>query len=62
VRSPGNTDAELRERIALFFDAGAREVWICVDSGAMEFYLEASTGTAPASALFPTFPRKIDLR
>lgn len=62
VRSPGNTDAEIREKTALFFDAGAREVWICSDSGAMQFYLGAGAQPAPASALFPTFPTPVTLR
>ncbi len=62
VRSPGNTDAELREKTALFFDAGAREVWICAETGAMQFHLGDTRSAAPTSMLFPTFPRHIDLR
>lgn len=37
VLSPGNTDAEIREKTALYFDAGAREVWLCTDAGVMTF-------------------------
>lgn len=62
VLSPGNTDAEMREKKALYFDAGACEVWFCSDSGAMSFDLADSGGAAPASALFPTFPARIALR
>jgi Uma2 family endonuclease len=62
VRSPGNTDSELREKTALFFDAGASEVWICTDNGAMQFYPRDMKGAAGSSALFPTFPHRIRLR
>jgi Uma2 family endonuclease len=59
---PGNTDAEMREKQALYFDAGAREVWFCSDSGAMSFHVTDSRGAVPVSALFPTFPAQIELR
>ncbi len=47
VRSPSNTDAELRERTELFLAAGAREAWIvqppeCVDCFGAEGPLSAS--------------------
>jgi Uma2 family endonuclease len=29
VLSSGNTDAEIQEKMALYFDAGAKEVWLC---------------------------------
>jgi len=29
IRSPRNTEAEIEEKTALYFDAGAQEVWIC---------------------------------
>src|SRR5256886_13908307 len=29
VISPSNTGPEIREKIALYFDAGAKEVWLC---------------------------------
>ena len=59
VLSPDNTDAEMREKTALYFDAGAKEVWICAMSGAMSF-LRAGAATA-ASQLFPDFPAQIVL-
>jgi Uma2 family endonuclease len=37
VLSPANSDAEIREKTALYFDAGALEVWHCAPSGAMKF-------------------------
>jgi Uma2 family endonuclease len=29
ILSPSNTAGEIDEKIALYFEAGAREVWIC---------------------------------
>ena len=60
VLSPGNSDAEVQEKIALYFDAGAREVWLCETSGAMKFLV--SMDSAPASKLCPNFPALIQLR
>jgi Uma2 family endonuclease len=62
VRSPSNTDAEIREKTDLFFDAGAREVWICSASGEMRFYLAGARDPASGSDLFPAFPSRVVLR
>jgi Uma2 family endonuclease len=62
VLSPGNTDAEMEEKKALHFDAGASEVWFCADAGVMRFYLADAGGAAHASALFPKFPVRVDVR
>jgi putative restriction endonuclease len=63
VPSPRNTKSEIREKTALFFDAGASEVWICAESGAMTF-LAREDQNAPmhTSKLFPEFPAHITLR
>jgi len=60
VLSPGNIDAEIQEKMALYFDAGAQEVWLCETSGAMKFF--AGTKPVPTSKLCPDFPVKIELR
>jgi len=60
VLSPGNTDAETQEKMALYFDAGAKEVWLCETSGAMKFF--AATKSVRASRLCPDFPEQIRLR
>ncbi|MBK1647341.1 hypothetical protein [Rhabdochromatium marinum] len=39
--------------------AGVREVWICSESGEMEFF--QTDGQAQASELVPGFPHRIDL-
>ncbi len=60
VLSPRNTRAEIEEKKRLYFDAGAREVWICSPTGFLTFYdLE---GSIPASKLCPQFPKRIKLR
>ena len=38
VLSPGNTEAKVPEKIALYFDAGAREVWLVRSFGYDEFF------------------------
>ena len=62
VMSPSNTDAELREKMALYFDAGAREVWLCSESGAMSFFRPGATRPMRASKLCPQFPKQVELR
>ena len=62
VLSPSNTAVEIREKMALFFDAGAREVWQCSKSGAMSFFGEGSTQPMNASRLCPRFPKQVELR
>ena len=62
VLSPGNTEAEIKEKTALYFDAGAREVWLCTpEDGKMSFL--ASPGAVPmrASKVCPRFPDQIRL-
>ena len=63
VLSPRNTKAEIREKTALFFDAGASDVWICAESGEMTF-LGRDDQNAPmrTSKVFPNFPAQITLR
>ncbi len=57
VLSPRNSAAEMREKMTLYFEAGALEVWLCEESGAMRFHLE--NGPAAASTLCPDFPGAI---
>lgn len=58
VLSPSNTPGEIEEKKQLYFDAGAREVWLCTEDGTMEFYLPDSR--ASASLFAPDFPARID--
>jgi len=58
VLSPSNAMSEIEEKKQLYFDAGAKEVWLCAENGMMSFFLAGSL--APASILCPDFPLRID--
>jgi len=60
--SPSNTEAEIREKMALYFDAGAREVWLCAQNGGMSFYGPDATRPMRASKLCSRFPKQVRLR
>jgi Uma2 family endonuclease len=62
VLSPGNTAAEIREKTALYFDAGAKEVWHCSAAGAMSFFTSAESRPVKRSILCPEFPGRVQLR
>jgi Uma2 family endonuclease len=62
VLSPRNSKREIEEKKALYFDAGAREVWVCDDAGKMTFYLDAESVAAQASRMCPKFPKRIERR
>jgi len=60
ILSPSNTEAEIGEKIALYFDAGAREVWLCDTLGNMTFFDPGRT-RLKASAWCVDFPQAIQL-
>ncbi len=62
VLSPGNSKAEIQEKTALYFDAGAREVWHCSTSGGMTFLAAGTSEPLSASRLCPDFPVKVLLQ
>lgn len=62
VLSPDNTPAEMREKNALYFDAGAQEVWHCAVNGPMSFFFPGETSAAKASRLCAEFPALVQLR
>jgi Uma2 family endonuclease len=61
VISPGNTQAEISEKSALYFDAGAKEVWHCDSAGVMTFW-ESARDHLARSRMCPDFPPKVELR
>src|SRR5436309_8947080 len=61
VISPGNTRRELRDKKALFFAAGAEEVWFCHRDGRMEFFRKEAPETSGLSRLCPAFPKQIQV-
>ena len=62
VLSPSNTKAEIREKMALYFDAGATEVWLCDRDGGMSFFRGGDAQPSSASELCPRFPPQVQLR
>ena len=56
VLSPDNTKAEMREKMALYFDAGAGEVWLCGLDGKMTFFVAGDPLPQPRSSRCPEFP------
>jgi Uma2 family endonuclease len=58
VRSDSNTDEEMAEKRALYFEQGAMEVWLCNQKGKMHFY--NPSGQLEHSILVPEFPQKIE--
>jgi Uma2 family endonuclease len=60
VLSPSNTPDEIAEKIALYFEAGAQEVWIC-DRGTLQFHFPTTPKIRQLSGMCPTFPPQIDL-
>jgi Uma2 family endonuclease len=58
VISPSNTRAEMEEKAALYFDAGATEVWFCEEDGSMRYF--GPQGALENSLLCPDFPAMIE--
>jgi Uma2 family endonuclease len=56
VLSSSNSKPEMEEKLALYFEAGAQEVWICGLDGKMEFY---TADLSAASRLCPIFPGQL---
>jgi Uma2 family endonuclease len=57
ILSPSNTRGEIDEKRRLYFEAGAREVWLCGEDGLMSFFTTA--GPVTASGLCAGFPPAI---
>ena len=60
VLSPSNTAREIDRKMAAYFGAGVREVWICDREGKMSFY--SPHKRLERSAICPDFPRDIPAR
>jgi Uma2 family endonuclease len=58
ILSPSNTASEIQEKQALYFEAGAHEVWTCGLDGKLRFYVAAGR-EVDASCLCPDFPQEI---
>ena len=61
VMSPSNTQLEMEEKKALYFESGAEEVWICNLSGNIQFFLKNTPQVvSTSSSIAPDFPQAID--
>lgn len=58
VASPSNRLAELVDKRSLYFEKGAKEVWICEETGEMIFY--QASGRLAESVGCPEFPKKVE--
>ena len=61
VVSPGNTNAEIEEKTALYFNAGAIEIWWCDMNGSMKFLARDVPAPLNKSKLCPKFPKRVRL-
>src|SRR5215213_9127762 len=59
VVSMSNTNREMEAKRRLYFEKGAKEVWICNEYGEVSFFNEA--GELEESVWFPEFPKKISI-
>jgi Uma2 family endonuclease len=61
ILSPSNTSPEIEEKIVLYFEAGAGEVWICERDGTLKFYFSTSPAIREYSEICPQFPSRISV-
>ena len=59
VLSSSNTEEEIAAKKSLYFEKGAKEVWLCNRQGIVEYF--DREGKLDKSAFFPLFPARIDL-
>lgn len=59
VLSPTNTKGEITGKRGLYFERGAREVWVCDLEGKMTFY--NPDGPLERSVICPKFPAQVKL-
>lgn len=59
VISASNSKKEMLEKRKLYFEAGAKEVWLCNEQGEMQFF--NAQQALSRSLLVPEFPEKVDI-
>ena len=59
ILSPRNSNEEIEVKKQLYFEAGAEEVWICDDKGAVHFFNRETM--MKSSVLVPAFPNQIEV-
>jgi Uma2 family endonuclease len=58
ILSPSNSKQEIAEKISLYLQQGAREVWICSQDGKVAIY--DATGTIQNSKIFANVPKNFE--
>ena len=58
IKSPSNSKREMDTKKALYFAAGAKEVWICDEEGVLTFW--NATGRLKRSKIFTAFPALVE--
>jgi Uma2 family endonuclease len=61
VLSPSNSRREMVRKKALYFEAGAEEVWFCDRKGKMTFYLSPEDVGNATSRFCPAFPAQVEV-
>lgn len=59
IVSRSNSKREMNEKKKLYFERGAREVWLCYENGKVEFF--ELKKQIEQSILFPDFPKQIEV-
>lgn len=59
ILSPGNSVEEMAMKRELYLAKGAREVWMCRESGDLSFF--DPSGEIQSSAVCPDFPKVVDV-
>lgn len=60
IVSPSNSREEMLGKMQLYFAKGAQEVWLCYESGKMEFFAHDDVKPISQSRLCPEFPQVIE--
>ena len=60
IVSPSNSREEMLGKMQLYFAKGAQEVWLCHESGRMEFFAHDDVKPVGQSRLCPDFPLAIE--
>ncbi len=57
ISSPSNSESELASKMKLYFERGAKEVWVCDGFGNIDFF--DVHGPIPGSLMVANFPERI---
>ena len=58
IISPSNSKTEIADKVRLYLEQGAKEVWLCDLSGKIEML--SDLGSFETSAIAPAFPKQLE--